>query len=142
MGFFAWLFGKRTPEDPLDVEILDMTNNYELIGWAIKKNPDLGKHPWTKPVTRYADTAYAPAREDGSDKDGDFWSYSECIGGLGENFDWTDPPRFNGYAAPSLVLKALVAMGKITEEDITAAYTAQRLLGTQPWQNSPSTAAE
>lgn len=106
-----------------------MTENYEIIGWAIEKNPAQGTQPWIKPVTRYSHSFYAPSRDDGSDKDGDFWSNNDCIGCLGENFEWTDPPEFNGYAAPSLVLKTLVSMGKITEEDITAAYTAQRLLG-------------
>lgn len=106
-----------------------MSENYEIIGWAIEKDPDPGLLPWTKPVTRYSHGSYAPSRDDGSDKDGDFWSYSDCIGRLGEHFEWTDPPEFNGCASPSLTLKTLVAMGKITEEDITAAYTAQRLLG-------------
>lgn len=139
MGFFAWLFGKRPAEDTFNVEVLDMTENYEIIGWAIEKNPDLGTRPWIKPITRYTDTAYAPSRDDGSDKDGDFWSNNVCIGCLGEHFEWTDPPGFDGYAAPSLVLKTLVAMGKITEEDITAAYTAQRLLGNTSIELHPPT---
>lgn len=123
---------KKDPPPPPPREI-------ELIGWAHDVNNPHDVFQIHRYIPHANNGDWGPAQEDGSDRDGDFWTMASEVepyldnwrGKPNSHFVWCDAPDPLDRApiTSTHILEALKRSGKITDEDILSAKAAVKLMG-------------